>query len=217
MRNSTLTCACAGLVLVLFASGAFGVTAAGYRDRVVVTAPGARMAAADVAVSRALADTVVSFTFSEQPLEEAFEFLGTLGNINIVIDRRKIEAGKTVTLKLSDVPLLTAVKLVAEQAGVKWIVRDGVVMVTDEEGAKSEPVTVVYDVGDLLAVAPDYDGPTVDLPDIGRGPTVASDPFPGPILEDEPKKDSEKTRETLLDELLSLIRETIDPGTWDTD
>ena len=216
-KEILMIAACAGLALAMFTTNAFAATVVGYRDRVIVTAPGAGTTAADAAVSQKLADTVVTFTFSEQPIEEALEFLATLGGVNIVIDRRKVEAGKTVTLKLTDVPLLTAVKLLTEQVGVKWTVRDGVVMITDEEGAKSEPVTVVYDVSPYLAVPPDFEGPTIELQSIsgtrsGDNPyTSPFDPAPG----DEPRKDIEKSREQLLKELVELIKQTIDPGTWD--
>lgn len=209
--------ACAALVLATFAGGAFASKIVGYRDSIVITAPGAGGTAADRAVAQKLVDTVVTFTFSEQPLDEALDFLATLGNINIVVDRRKVEAGKTVTLKLTDASLLTAIKFVAEQVGVKWTVRDGVVLFTDEEGAKSEPVTAVYDVSPYLAMPPDFEGPTIELQSISGSRGGGGGGYPGIISDpgDEPKKDSEKSREELLQELVDLIKMTIDPGTWD--
>lgn len=211
--------ACAALVIALATPPASAAEVVGWRDRVVVTAPVAGASTSDRAVYRKLEDVVVSFTFNEQPLEEALDFLSTLGGVNIVVDKRKIEPGKTVTLKLADATLLSAIKLVAEQVGVKWIVRDGVVYLSDEEGVKQEPVTVVVDVSDLLAVPPDFDGPTIELQSIsgrrgGQGTGEGGlDIFnPG---KDEPKKEVEKSREELLQELVEIIKGVVEAGTWD--
>ncbi len=176
--------------------------------------------AADRAVYQKLESAVVSFTFSEQPLEEAFDFLQTLAQVNIVLDKRAVEAGKTVTLKLNNVELVTAIKLVCEQVGLKWTVRDGVVFVSNEEGVKSEPLTIVYDVADLLTVPPNFEGPTFELQNIsgnrggaggggGSGQSIFTD------TTDKAATDVTKTREELLTELVDLIKQVIEPGTWE--
>ena len=96
-------------------------------------------------------DTVkVSVAFDDTPLLEALDRLQTLGNVNIVVDRPNFEEGKTVTLKLANVPLGTALKLLAEQIGLKCAVRNGVAFLSDEEGVKEPPIRGVYDVRDLL-------------------------------------------------------------------
>jgi len=55
---------------------------------------------ADRKVQRALEGTIVSFSFQDQPVEQVAEYLSTLGNVNIVLDRAKVQAGQTITLKL---------------------------------------------------------------------------------------------------------------------
>ncbi|HUV39250.1 MAG TPA: STN domain-containing protein [Planctomycetota bacterium] len=178
--------------------------------------------AKDATVYAKLEDTIVSFTFSDQPLTEAIDFLQTLGGVNIVVDRKKVEEGKNVTLKLNNVPLSTALKLVTEQAELKWVVRDGVVLISDEEGTKQEPVTVVYPVDDLLAIPPDFEGPTMELQNInqqnsgtgsGTGGSSGSSIFGDG--EDNPEDEVMKDREELLQELVDLIKAVIEPGTWD--
>ena len=178
---------------------------------------------ADRAARQKLENTIVSFTFSEQPLEEAIDFLQTLAKVNIVLDKRKVEAGKTITLKLNDVELQTAVKLVTEQVGLKWTVRDGVIYISDEEGVKQEPITIVYDVGDLLTVPPNFEGPTFELQNIsgnrggsgggsgGSGNSIFSD-----TSDKTDNADAKKSREELLTELVDLIQQVIEPGTWET-
>ena len=92
---------------------------------------------ADRKVLVTLDEAVVSFTFNEQPYIEAFDFLQTLGKVNIVLDRRAIkEVAATLTLKLDNVPLRTAVKLAAEQLGLRMVIREGVVFLSDEARVK---------------------------------------------------------------------------------
>lgn len=181
--------------------------------------------AADRLVYQKLDTTIVSFTFNEQPLEEALDFLQTLGKVNIVLDKRKVEAGKTITLKLSDVALVTAVRLLTEQVALKWIVRDGVVYISDEEGTKQEPITMVYTVDDLLAVPPNFEGPTFELQNIsgnrggssgggGGGSSIFTDTGTGTGGAGE-TEEQKKSREELLTELVDLIKQVIEPGTWE--
>ena len=185
MKRIALVAGVALVALVAAGQGVFGVTLS------------------DQAVTQKLDTTIVSFTFSEQPLEEAVEFLQTLAGVNIVLDKRKVEAGKTVTLKLANVELVTAVKLITEQVGLKWIVRDGVIFISDEEGTKQEPVTVVYDVSDLLTVPPNYQGPEMELQSIsanrgGSGGSSSGSIFGDTGNADTGNDDAKKSREELL-------------------
>jgi len=82
-------------------------------------------------VQQQLENTIVSFTFDEQPFTEAIDFLQTLGNVNIVIDRSQVKPkDMTVTLKLTNVPLKTAVKLCVEQLALRYTIRDGIVFIS---------------------------------------------------------------------------------------
>lgn len=226
MKRATGTCL-AVLAALVIAAPAWGAEPAvvGWRERVVITASLPGLTAADRVVRQKLDETIVSFTFNEQPLEEAMDFLAALAHVNIVIDHRKVEAGKTLTLKLSDVSLLTALKLAVEQVSLKWTVRDGVVIISDEDGIKTDPVTVVYDVSDMLAVPPNFDGPTIELGAIGTSvaanreskTTSGSDWTGGIVEEPKEKKDTEKTREELLQEIVELVKQMIESGTWDTE
>jgi len=99
---------------------------------------------ADRKVLKMLQETIVSFTFNEQPVMEALDFLQTLGNVNIVVDRKGFRDAKpTVTLKLTNVPLEAAIKLLTEQLGLTFVIRDGGVFISDEKGIAEGPVTVI--------------------------------------------------------------------------
>ncbi len=116
------------------------------------------------AVRQKLEETVVSFVFNDQPVREAVEYLGTVGNVNVVLDASKLpDPAQTITLKLTNVSLETAIRLLTEQLTLKYTVRDGVVYVSDAEGVKLEAETVVYEVRDLLASLPEFTGPSFEL------------------------------------------------------
>jgi type II secretory pathway component GspD/PulD (secretin) len=176
----------------------------------------------DRKVRQQLEETVVSFTFNDQPVMEAIEFLQTLGNINIVPDKTKFtDATQTVTLKLSNVSLETALKLLTEQLNMKYIIRDGIVFISDEEGIKRPPVTNTYEVKDLLADIPNFSSPTFDLASLTAqaqsrgGGTGATGGIFG--AEDTAKTTGEETKtpEQSLQDLIDLIKQVITPGTWD--
>ena len=198
------------------------VVAAMVAGAAVVSAQGVGLTRSDRQVQQQLENTIVSFTFNDQPLQEALDFLATLGSVNIVMDKRKAEEGKTVTLKLSNISLDTALKLITEQVALKWTVKDGIVFISDEEGVKQEPITVVYDVSDLLAMPPNFESPTFDLASLtaqansrGGGTGGSTGIFGSSDSDKSKSEDVTKTQEQLLQDLVDLIKQVIEPGTWD--
>ena len=175
----------------------------------------------DRKVRQQLEESVVSFTFNEQPVMEALDFLQTLGNVNIVPDRTKFEdPDRTITLKLTNVPLETAIKLLTEQMGLKYVIRDGIVFISDEEGIKRPPETNTYDVRDLLADIPNFTGPTFELQNISGGNRGGAGGGSGTQSifgdeEDTDQGDEFKTQEESLNDLIDLIKQVIESGTWD--
>jgi len=88
-----------------------------------------------------LADTNVSVTFDKTPTLEAVETLHTLGHVPIVPDRSKLiePAQRTVSLKLKDVPLATAITLLAEQLDLTWCIRYSIVLISTEAECRPSP------------------------------------------------------------------------------
>ena len=180
----------------------------------------------DRAVRQKLEETVVSFTFNEQPVMEAIDFLQTLGKVNIVPDRSKFDdPAKTVTLKLENVPLETAIRLLTEQLGMKWVIRDGVVFISNDEGVKRPPETNTYDVRDLLADIPNFTGPTFELQNIsgGRGGSGGSGGGSGSSIFSDTsgtgtggaEEEQTKSAEESLTDLIDLVKQVIESGTWE--
>jgi hypothetical protein len=76
-------------------------------------------------------------SFNKQPLEDALKELSEHTLINIVLDVRVAEkAQATVTGDFADVPIDTAVEVLANQADLKSVLLDNVLYVTSKEKAK---------------------------------------------------------------------------------
>ena len=164
-----------------------------------------------------LSNTIVSFSFEDQPVPEVVEYLSTLGNINVVLDHAKMDPGQTVTLKLKNVTMETAIKFVSESIGVKYVIRDGVVLISDEEGTKQEPVTRVYEVLDLVSEIPEFAGPSFELGELSGSNSGGTGTSTSPWDTTSPTGSEEQgaTLQERTDALVELIKQVIEPGTWE--
>ncbi len=78
----------------------------------------------------------VSIDFSKEPLEKALKHLATETGVNLFLDPREAKKGtEPITLKLDDVPLDAALKLMTEMAGLRHVRVANVLMVTSNESA----------------------------------------------------------------------------------
>ncbi len=173
-------------------------------------------------VRQQLEETVVSFTFNDQPVREAIEYLGTVGNVNVVLDESKLaDPSQTLTLRLTNVSLETAIKLLTEQLGVKYVIRDGVVFISDDEGVQLPPETVVYEVRDLLAPLPEFSGQSFELGALSSSASGTDGGADGGIWGGGGgggggggEEESESPEES-LEKLIELVTQVIVPGTWE--
>jgi type II secretory pathway component HofQ len=78
----------------------------------------------------------VNVDFDKAPLTEALRQLSRETNVNLVLDPRHVGKIKdTVSLKLEDVPLEVAVRLICEVAGLRSVRQSNVLFVTSKEAA----------------------------------------------------------------------------------
>ena len=116
----------------------------------------------------------VGFEFTEAPLSQVVEFLGTVGDANIVLDRRGIQAaGKDpdmpITLKIRKVSLADALDWVMDLSDLTYTLRKGAILISDPTQIPKETSLATYDVRDLLSSVPDFAGPSFDLESEGGG------------------------------------------------
>ncbi len=94
------------------------------------------LAPEDVGVRRQLTQRV-SLDLNEVPLADALKRLGRERAINLLVSREGAKgAEKKISLQVDDVPLETAVRLLADQAGLRAARMDNVLIVTTPEHAK---------------------------------------------------------------------------------
>jgi hypothetical protein len=141
---------------------------------------------AEEAILKALNEPT-EISFSETPLKTAMTFLSEKHNVQIVIDRRKLEdAGinpddTLLTRSLKGVRLESALNLMLDQLGLSWTIRHEVLTITSRDAVETELITGVYSVADLITPSPlakeevDY-GPLIAVLDnIGRASLFKSE------------------------------------------
>ena len=97
----------------------------------------------------------VSVDLEQVTLKEAVRKLETLADINMLLDERGLEdeslSSKTpVSLRLKDVRLATALRVLLEPLNLAYVVKDEVMVITSRPRADGELVVATYPVNDLL-------------------------------------------------------------------
>lgn len=97
----------------------------------------------------------VSISFQNTPLAGALEEISDLCGINIVIDRKVLEeegikVDRPLTMKMQAATLSAALKVLVEQVGLSFVVKDEVVLVTTPARARGKLMQKVYPVKDLI-------------------------------------------------------------------
>jgi hypothetical protein len=81
---------------------------------------------------------LVTADFAKQPLEDALKELSKVTGYNIVLDARAGDKARAqMTADLVDVPLDTAVRILADMADLKAVLLDNVLYVTAKENAEN--------------------------------------------------------------------------------
>ncbi|MHC4862312.1 MAG: hypothetical protein ACYTDY_19705, partial [Planctomycetota bacterium] len=175
---------------------------------------GTEMSAEDRALKNRLAADKITFQFEGAPLTDALEFIRTLKGINIVIDdavRSDLEAAP-INLAVTELELDSALDLLLKLAGADftYVLRDGVLFITNKEGARGEAVLRVHTVGDLTIRLTNFIAPNLILKPAGAE-----------VDEDTPLFGKSEEGEQLLgggaEELMDLIQGNIQPDTWGDD
>lgn len=100
-----------------------------------------------------------SVELQELPLRDAADYLSKTVGVTVALDRRAMEDASIppdvpVSIAMKDVPARTILNRLLADVPLTWIVRDGVLLITTQDQAKSnESLTIrVYDVADLAGL-----------------------------------------------------------------
>ena len=157
-------------------------------------------------VREILASRRITLDFQNARLGEVIAYLQEFSGLNFHIDA---EAGKDrdddrISLKVKDVSLRTALKLVLNPRDLGCIYRDGVIVVTTKARLAARTVTRAYDIRDLQFQLQDFPGPKFELD--YKMPGID----PGLLGQHEDPKGGFDP-ETLID----LIKTTLQPRSWE--
>lgn len=105
-------------------------------------------------IQRALSETT-EVSFTDNPLEEALNYLEDLHHIEIWIDKLALQdegvnSDQQVTLVLSGISLRSALRLMLEPLGLTYLIEDEVMKITTQSKADEKMSTRVYPVADLV-------------------------------------------------------------------
>jgi hypothetical protein len=150
--------------------------------------------------------------FDGTPLSEVIDFLRDATGANIFVNWRALEnegvrKDTPVTARFRQITAGKAIRVLLDNAGgakaeLGYTIDDGVVTVSTVEDLERDTETRVYDVRDLIVPIPDYPFEEFDAIGVDDKPAAAKD-------------DKGRTREQLTEEVMKLIRETIEPKAWD--
>ena len=156
-----------------------------------------------------IASIRITLDFNGARLDEVIAYVQEYSGLNFHLDSearaKDLESGARVTIKLKDVTLKTALKLVLNPRDLGCVYRDGVIVIATKARLGTEAVTRVYDVRDLMFPIRDFEGPRMELHPPGSS-KMGIIPF---LSEEEPVA-------TLNSEfLVDLIRTSTGDRSWD--
>lgn len=109
----------------------------------------------------------ISLSEVDRPLDELVAYLRDFSNINFLIDPEvytKVSKDQMrVTIKVKDVRLKSALKLILGQYDLAAVYQDGIVRITTRERVNQNVITQFYDVRDLLLKISNFPGPKLEL------------------------------------------------------
>lgn len=152
-----------------------------------------------------LNNTAIELNFDETKLPDAIEWFKVNTNANFIIDQAVLDAGgdKTLNIKVPPTRAKELLDLICENFEVAYIVRDGVVRIVAKDAAKGGEYVEMYDVRDLVTKVANFPSSDFNLRPSEKGGEEEQPEAGDPI--------------TLFDgdTLMSLIKNNIDPSTWE--
>ncbi len=161
------------------------------------------------AIMEKLESTRLEHRFGEATVEEWAGHYGRVTGINFVVTQpvKELDA-ETTTLKNFSLPPTTSVAqaldVIGRVTGVRWIVRNGVVLLVTPENARGKAYLVPYEVRDIVQGVPNRPGRELKL----RAPGDEDALF---------EEEDTDIPPTIVDStrLVELIKANIDTETWD--
>ncbi len=152
----------------------------------------------------------ITVDFNGVPLDDALNYIRDMTNINIIVDAevhtKLSEDQLKVTLKVKDLLLKSAMKLMLQAKELSCSYKEGVLIILPKDKVNTAVVTQLYDVRDLLFKIQDFPGPKVELASPSGGTPLTGATF---SLDSEPKS-------TITEDFLTeLVKSNTGDKTWE--
>jgi tetratricopeptide (TPR) repeat protein len=160
----------------------------------------------------------VSFDFVETPLQDVLSFLSSLVGTTIVLDPEAVkDKAPSVTLRVNNMRLETALNWVCKLMGLRYSLRDEAIYISNR--VDSKPELRMYDVSDITIHIQNFAGRRTALATAegqgGEGGGSASTSIGADFFPPEDKEKEEKR--WTGQELVEFIQRVVAPGTWRDD
>ncbi len=188
-----------------------------------VSAPPGRL----VSTLALLDQRIPDVSFQDAPLDQVLEWFETATNVKIVVrwqilEDAGLERDKPISIRVSDVRLSQALWFVMNEAGgadlkLAYRASGNILTLSTQDDLGREMLVKTYDVSDLLVRVPNFQGPEVELSQVGQNLGQQGGGGGGQSLfQDENDNDDDQDEEdnAEIQELINLIVQTIEPDTW---
>jgi type II secretory pathway component GspD/PulD (secretin) len=156
-----------------------------------------------------LASRKVTLNFPDTPFAEVVGFLQDITGLNITVASSVDTEETTVSLRLRDVLLQDALKIILEQTELAMTFKDQTLMITQPDEARGEYVLEIYDVQDLLSRIPDFPGDKIRVAGDSSGGGGAGGAF---TFEDEEEEEGNVLEPDQLEE---IVTSSVGEDNWD--
>ncbi|HZN69851.1 MAG TPA: hypothetical protein VFB66_31545 [Tepidisphaeraceae bacterium] len=169
----------------------------------------------DVAIAKQLERPLPEVNFDGAAFHDVIDFFRDVSGANIFVNWKAlqnagIDRNVPVTVRMTNVKFSKALQIVLDSVGGKeklgYHVEDGVITVSMADDLDRDTDTRVYDIRDLLVTVPDVparDGPLRLPRDADGDPAKAA------------AEDPDNTRKQLAEDVIRLVKETVDPDQWE--
>jgi type II secretory pathway component GspD/PulD (secretin)/tetratricopeptide (TPR) repeat protein len=141
-----------------------------------------------------------TFNFTDAPLKEVIDFIRDSTGLNFVFDK-DVDSSATVSIKVQDISVEALLKYVLQPSDLTFYVDGGLVIISTKAAFSAKNLRLeIYDVQDITFRLLDMPGREITFGD--EGVTFVDQP-----AEAQPQFGGE--------DLVQLIRDTIDKPTWD--
>ncbi len=140
----------------------------------------------EIRIKSKLENQKVTLSFEDTPFKDAISFLRDITGLNFVIstaaDDVIISDDLRVNLKIKNVRLKTALKLILETGGdqLRYRIKNGVIYITTDETEEEEVFLEFYVVSEIINHPPDFPAPELALRDWGGTRDVGTSNLAGP-------------------------------------